>query len=222
METAQIETPHGPARVHLDEPLEAARLLLVLGHGAGGGVAAPDLLVLRDSAVAVGAVVARVEQPYRVAGRRAPAPAGQLDEAWRAVVEVLRGRYAGLPLVAGGRSSGARVACRSARATAAVAVVALAFPLRPPWHPERSRAPELLAPGMPVLVVNGDRDPFGVPEGSGLVVVVVVPGADHALRGLPRKVADEIAGWITVNVTGGKQYGDSGVAKVSPVRPEDP
>ncbi len=217
----EIATPRGLARVHLDEPSAAARLLLVLGHGAGGGVAAPDLLAVRDAAVAIGAVVARVEQPYRVAGRRAPAPAAYLDEAWTAVIAVLKGRYPGLPVATGGRSSGGRVACRTAAASGAGAVVALAFPLRPPQRPERSRAAELLMAGVPVLVVNGDRDPFGVPEGGGAVVVHVVPGADHSLRKEAAQVAGVVTAWLSGCVVEGKQSGRRGVGTVSNARPED-
>jgi len=191
-----VDTPHGPARVHLDEPADTRNLLVVLGHGAGGGVEAPDLLFVRTAALATGAVVARVEQPYRVAGRRAPAPARQLDTAWVAVLNALVARYPNVPLITGGRSSGARVACRTARATLAVAVLALAFPLRPPWNPATSRATELLAAGVPVLVVNGERDPFGVPEPSDSVTVHVIPGADHSLRTGKEQVGHIVAAWL--------------------------
>ncbi|PZG23614.1 alpha/beta hydrolase [Micromonospora craterilacus] len=190
-----IGTPRGPARVDLDTPVGPARALLALGHGAGGGVDAPDLLALRDGAVAAGLVVARVTQPYRVAGRRAPAPAGHLDEAWSTVLAVLRDRCPGLPVVVGGRSSGARVACRTATAVAAAGVVALAFPLHPPGRPERSRAGEL-ATGVPTLVVNGDRDPFGLPEPGPAVQVVVRPGERHDLRGDPAGTAALVLGWL--------------------------
>jgi len=177
--THEIDTPRGPARVRVTEPAAAPSALLVLGHGAGGGVDAPDLTAVHDAAVAAGVRVALVTQPYRVAGRRAPAPAGHLDEAWTAVVGALREE--GLPLVVGGRSSGARVACRTAYALGAAGVLALAFPLHPPGKPERSRAGEL-PDDLPVLVVNGDRDPFGVPEARGRVEVAVRPGAVHDLR----------------------------------------
>ncbi|GIJ42906.1 alpha/beta hydrolase family protein [Micromonospora andamanensis] len=190
-----IDTPRGPARVDTDHPSGPPRALLVLGHGAGGGVDAPDLIGLRDAAVPAGLVVARVTQPYRVAGRRAPAPAGHLDEAWSAVLAVLRLRHPGVPLVVGGRSSGARVACRTATAVAAVGVVALAFPLHPPGRPERSRAGELMT-GLPTLVVNGDRDPFGVPERGPLVRVLVRAGERHDLRGDPAGTAALAVGWL--------------------------
>ncbi len=190
-----FDTPRGPARVDTDLPSGPPRALLVLGHGAGGAVDAPDLLALRDAAVAAGSVVARVTQPYRVAGRRAPAPAGHLDEAWTAVLAVLRARHPGVPLVVGGRSSGARVACRTATAVGAAGVVALAFPLHPPGRPERSRAGEL-ATGVPTLVVNGDRDPFGMPKPGPEVRVVVRPGERHDLRGDPVGTAAVVVDWL--------------------------
>ncbi|QOC90486.1 alpha/beta hydrolase family protein [Micromonospora craniellae] len=190
-----IETPYGPARVDTARPPGPAHALLVLGHGAGGGVDAPDLLAFCDAAVAVGLVVARVTQPYRVAGRRAPAPAGHLDAAWTAVLTVLRARHPGVPLLVGGRSSGARVACRTARGVGAAGVVALAFPLHPPGRPERSRAAELTTE-VPTLVVNGDRDPFGVPEPGPGVRVVVRPGQRHDLRGDPAGTADLVIDWL--------------------------
>ncbi|RIV35948.1 alpha/beta hydrolase family protein [Micromonospora radicis] len=189
-----IDTPRGPARVDIDLPAGPPRVLLVLGHGAGGSVDAPDLLALRDAVVAVGLAVARVTQPYRVAGRRAPAPAAQLDEAWQAVLAVLRAR-GDVPLLVGGRSSGARVACRTATAVGAAGVVALAFPLHPPGRPERSRAGEL-ATGLPTLVVNGDRDPFGVPESGPAVRVLVRPGERHDLRGDPAGTAALVVDWL--------------------------
>jgi uncharacterized protein len=188
-----IETPRGPAEVEITDPAGPPVSMLVLGHGAGGGVHAPDLTRVHDVAVAAGVRVALVTQPYRVAGRRAPAPAGQLDEAWTHCVREIAnssafspvrgggGEVAGLPLVVGGRSSGARVACRTAGDVGAAGVLCLAFPLHPPGRPERSRAEEL--PGdLPTLVVNGDRDPFGVPVASGLIEVTVRPGATHDLR----------------------------------------
>ncbi|SDX96952.1 hypothetical protein SAMN05444365_101237 [Micromonospora pattaloongensis] len=197
-EQYEIETPRGPARVDLDAPDEPPASLLVLGHGAGGGVDAPDLVALRDAASPAGVVVARVTQPYRVAGRRAPAPAGQLDEAWTAVVAGLRERWPTPPLVVGGRSSGARVACRTAAALGADGVVALAFPLHPPGRPERSRAGELPV-GVPTLVVNGDRDPFGVPDAAPGVRVEVRPGERHDLSRHPSGLAQLVLEWLRVN-----------------------
>ncbi|GGN03205.1 hypothetical protein FHR83_001017 [Actinoplanes campanulatus] len=175
----EIETPRGPAVVAVSDPSSPALSLLVLGHGAGGGVDAPDLVAVCDAAVAAGVRVALVTQPYRVAGRRAPAPAGHLDEAWTAVVRAIG--VPGMPLIVGGRSSGARVACRTATTLGAAGVLALAFPLHPPGRPEKSRAGELPT-DLPALVINGDRDPFGVPEPAGTVEVAVRPGAVHDLR----------------------------------------
>ncbi|MEU4687579.1 alpha/beta family hydrolase [Actinoplanes sp. NPDC023714] len=167
--------------------------LLLLGHGAGGGVDAPDLIAVRDAAVAAGVRVALVTQPYRVAGRRAPAPAGQLDEAWSAVARALH--VPGTPLILGGRSSGARVACRTATTLGAAGVLALAFPLHPPGRPEKSRAGELPR-DLPTLVINGDRDPFGVPEPAGAVEVRVRPGAVHDLRKDVAGTAAIAAEWL--------------------------
>jgi predicted alpha/beta-hydrolase family hydrolase len=192
----EIETPRGPARVDTDLPVGPVGTLLVLGHGAGGDVDAPDLLAVRDAVVEAGVGVIRVTQPYRVAGRRAPAPAGHLDEAWRAVLTALRARHPAVScVVVGGRSSGARVACRTAGAVGAAGIVALAFPLHPPGRPERSRADEL-ATGLPTLVVNGDRDPFGVPEPGPGVEVVVRPGERHDLRGDPAGTAAVVRDWL--------------------------
>ncbi len=192
MHSFSIDTPRGPAGIRITDPAGPPLSQLVLGHGAGGAVDAPDLTAVHDAAVAAGARVALVTQPYRVAGRRAPAPATHLDEAWTAVVAQLA---AGLPLILGGRSSGARVACRTAEQLGAAGVLALAFPLHPPGKPERSRAAEL--PGrIPTLVVNGDRDPFGVPEPGGAVEVAVRPGAVHDLRrDLPGTAAIVVA-WL--------------------------
>ncbi|GAA3757954.1 alpha/beta hydrolase [Plantactinospora mayteni] len=192
----EIDTPRGPARVDVDLPRPEPGTLLVLGHGAGGSVDAPDLVALRDAAVGAGVAVARVTQPYRVAGRRAPAPAGQLDEAWVAVVTELLRRCRSTPtLVVGGRSSGARVACRTAGVLGASGVVALAFPLHPPGRPERSRAAELRT-GLPTVVVNGDRDPFGVPAVEPGVRVEVRPGERHDLRVDPAGTAELVVGWL--------------------------
>ncbi len=191
----EIATPRGPALVQIDEAADA-RLLMVLTHGAGGGVEAPDLLAVRDAVVACGGTVARVVQPFRVAGARAPGSAARQDEAWTAVLDVLRARYPGLPLVQGGRSNGARVACRTARAVGATGVVALAVPLHPPGRPERSRAEERRGAGVDVLVVNGDRDPFGVPDPADASRVVVLPGEGHELKKDPARVGGIVAEWI--------------------------
>jgi uncharacterized protein len=192
---AEIDTPHGPARAHL-HLADAPRAALVLGHGAGGGIEARDLVAVTEVAQAEAVSVALVEQPYLVAGRRAPAPPGQLDAAWRAVVDHLRGaELEGLPLVVGGRSLGARVACRTAAATQAIAVLCLAFPVHPPGRPEKSRLEELDAVTLPTLVVQGDSDPFGMPPPAANREVVRVPG-DHGLKKDLDAVASAVAAWL--------------------------
>jgi predicted alpha/beta-hydrolase family hydrolase len=187
-----VETPRGPAEVLITDPAGPPVSQLFLGHGAGGGVHAPDLTRVHDVAVAAGVRVVLVTQPYRVAGRRSPAPAGQLDEAWTAIVRAVA---TSRPLILGGRSSGARVACRTAAALGAAGVLALAFPLHPPGRPERSREPEL-PDAVPTLVVNGDRDPFGVPEPAGPVEVAVRPGATHDLRKDLAGTGDIVLTWL--------------------------
>jgi uncharacterized protein len=204
MAQLELETPHGPARAHLDGPGDA-RGALVLGHGAGGGVAAKDLLAAKALALSVGLAVALVEQPYRVAGRRAPTPARHLDTAWEAVVDGLRAQRLGaLPLVVGGRSSGARVACRTSRATGAVGVLCLAFPLQPPQgkrpEPRPSRLPELDGVDVDVLVVQGEHDAFGVPPEGVHRQVCVVPG-DHSLRRGLGAAGPHVAAWLDRIVT---------------------
>jgi len=198
VEAIEIDTPHGPARAHL-RPCEQPRGALVLGHGAGGGVTAPDLVAASRAAESEGVSVVLVEQPYRVAGRRSPAPAHQLDAAWVAVVEHLRAnQVAGLPLVAGGRSSGARVACRTAAATEALGVLCLAFPLRPPRRsgpPAASRIDELDAVVVPTLVVQGETDPFGMPPSGPSRTVVLVPG-DHGLKRDLSAVGEAVRLWL--------------------------
>jgi len=243
-----VPTPSGDARVDLDRPAGEPRGLLVLGHGAGGGVEAPDLVAVAAAAVQAGLAVARVTQPYRVAGRRSPPRAPVLDAAWLAVVAHLRTQSAGpagaavpadvgsagsagvasragprprsasraaprvggrggmdsaerllgdLPLVVGGRSSGARVACRTATEVGAAAVVALAFPTRAPGRPDRDRLDELAMPTVPVLVVQGDRDPFGVPPPARGRTVHLIAGGTHALRGpAAGAAAAAVVGWL--------------------------
>lgn len=190
--TRTLATPAGPARVVLTGEGPG---LAAFGHGAGGGPGAADLVAVSAALVAAGWTVARIEQPYRVQGRRAPDRPPKLDAAWTAVCAVLRKTHRG-PLIAGGRSSGARVACRTAAAVGADAVVCLAFPLHPPGRPDASRAGELALVGaVPLLVVQGDRDAFGTaaefPRG---VEVVSVPG-DHALR-RTAPVADAVMAWL--------------------------
>jgi uncharacterized protein len=229
----QLETASGPARVMIEEPDGAPSFLLALTHGAGGGVDAPDLLAVRDAALRLGGVVARITQPYRIRGARAPGSVARQDAAWVEIITALRGRPpAGpaeplppgsgesplpgsggplpggrdgllprgderpLPLVQGGRSNGARVACRTAAAVDAAAVIALAFPLRPPGRPDRSRAAELRIPGRKLLIVSGERDPFGVPGRRAGVRVVVLAGETHALSRRPEAVGRVVAAWL--------------------------
>jgi uncharacterized protein len=190
----ELETPHGPARVHV-HPAEAPRAALVLGHGAGGGVGAPDLVQAAEVAVAAGVTVALVEQPYRVAGRRSPPRAPVLDAAWIAVAGQLRaGPLDELPLIAGGRSSGARVACRTASETGAIAVLCLAFPLQPPGG-RPSRQPELDAVDVPVLIVQGISDPFGMPEPAPGRTVARLRGT-HALRSDAAGLRAAVGDWL--------------------------
>jgi predicted alpha/beta-hydrolase family hydrolase len=196
----EIATQGGVAEVALDGDASAARFLLVLTHGAGGGIGSPDLLAVRDAALGLGGLVARVLQPYRVRGARAPGSVPRQDEAWIEIVAALRELAPGVPLVQGGRSNGARVACRTAVTAGARAVVALAFPLRPPGAAaDKSRVAELRAPrdaGIPVLVVNGERDPFGIPGRKDVNRLVVVPGEAHALRGHATVIKTAITKWL--------------------------
>jgi len=187
----ELDTPHGPARAHL-HPVDSPAGLLVLGHGAGGGVGSPDLVGATDAAREAGLSVALVEQPYRVAGRRSPAPAAQLDAAWSSVISQLPRE--GLPLFVGGRSAGARVACRTAAEVGAAAVLCLAFPLHPPGKPEKSRLEELDAVEVPTLVVQGERDPFGLPPPGPNRTVVTIPGT-HSLRS-SATVAAVVREWL--------------------------
>lgn len=181
-EVGLVATPLGPARTTTTRPGGAVRGLLVLGHGAGGLTWTLDVLACRDAAVAAGWVVSLVDQPWRVAGARVGPRPPALDRAWLPVLEVLVADLRTAPLVVGGRSAGARVACRTAAQVGAAAVVALSFPLHPPGRPEASRASELAQPGaagIPVHVVQGRTDPFGspaeleavLPEGATLDVV---------------------------------------------------
>jgi len=192
LERSLVPTRHGPARL-LRSPAERAWTTLVLGHGAGGGAQARDLGWLAHDLPAAGIQVIRVEQPWRVAGRKVAARAAVLDEGW---FDVLAQLELATPLVVGGRSAGARVACRTAVSAGALGCLALAFPLHPPWRPEQSRLPELQASGVPTLVVQGERDPFGVaadftelPDNCRVAAVI---DADHEFavrRGSPRTSA---------------------------------
>jgi predicted alpha/beta-hydrolase family hydrolase len=198
MDEFEIETPHGPARAHVDAAAKPAGTL-VLGHGAGGGVGAVDIKAAADAAREAGLTVVLVEQPYRVAGRKSPAPAKQLDAAWQAVIAELRERnLIAPPFVAGGRSLGARVACRTAAAIGGDAVQCLAFPVHPPGKgddPSKSRQGELDAVELPVLVVQGESDPFGMPVGGPGREVVAVAG-NHGLKADVPAVRDAVAAWL--------------------------
>ena len=185
----ELDTPHGPARAHL-HTVDKPRAALVLGHGAGGGVQAPDLVAATRAANDAGVTVALVEQPYRVAGRRSSPAAKTLDAAWIAVVEQLD---FDVPVITGGRSAGARVACRTASATGAVAVLCLAFPLISPRGD--SRQPELDGVKVPVLVVQGTTDRFGMPEPAGRREVVQVAG-DHGLKKDLGAVEEAVREWL--------------------------
>jgi uncharacterized protein len=200
MTKLEIDTPHGEANAHL-HLVDDAKGALVLGHGAAGGVSSGDLVAVTEAARSEKFSVALVEQPYRVAGRRSPAPAHQLDAAWSAVVDRLRtAELKGLPLVVGGRSLGARVACRTAEAMGAVGVLCLAFPLQPPSRrggkTAPSRLPELDAVKVPTLVVQGARDPFGIPPAGAQRTIVQVPG-DHSLRTDLEAVAAAARNWLS-------------------------
>jgi uncharacterized protein len=198
-----INTARGPARAHLSAPEEGrVRAALLLGHGAGGGVNAPDIQAAERAALEVGFTVALIEQPYRVAGRRAPPPAAQLDATWTYVVDWMAEReLSGMALVTGGRSMGARVACRTAGTTASVGVLCLAFPLQPPQRasakqPSPSRLPELDSVSAPVLVVQGRSDRFGMPpSGPGRTVVTVA--GDHGLKADLPAVGDAVRDWLS-------------------------
>jgi uncharacterized protein len=200
MAVLELDTPHGPARAHLRRA-EEARAALVLGHGAAGGVEAPDLVAATEAANSEGFTVALIEQPYRVAGRRSPARAPLLDAAWVAVVDHLKANeLVGLPLVVGGRSMGARVACRTVEATGAVAVLCLAFPLEPPRRagkPPQSRLDELDAVTVPTLVVQGERDRFGMPPPGPAREVAKVAG-DHGLKADPEALVAVVRAWLSV------------------------
>lgn len=182
VERRQLPTPHGPARL-AQRRATAPWATLVLTHGAGGGVDAPDLAHLAETLPRRGVTVALVEMPWRVAGRRVAAPPPVLDECLVAAVNRLRPRT---PMVLGGRSAGARVACRTGRGLGAVGVLALAFPLHPPGRPERSRVAELVGAQLPVMVVQGERDRFGTPAEFPVgTAITPVPYADHSFA-VPR------------------------------------
>ena len=200
MRDVEISTAEGTALADVGGPADdstAPAFLLVLTHGSGGRVATPDVLAVREAGRRLGAVTALVTQPYRVKGQRAPGNADRQDAAWAEVIAALRADIgAGLPLIQGGRSNGARVACRTAQATGARGVVALAFPLHPPGRPERSRAAELAMAGTDVLVINGRNDPFGIPRRAAGRRLVVLDGETHALSGHPEAVGRAARAWL--------------------------
>ena len=184
-ESRSIDTPHGEARL-VTHRARSPFVTLLLSHGAGGGIDARDLTALADRLPRHGASVVLLEQPWRVAGRKVATAPPTLDEGLKAAARSLRVRS---PLVVGGRSAGARSAARSARHLGAVGCLALAFPLHPPGHPEKSRVDELRDAKVPTLVIQGERDPMGRPEEFPAdldhVDLTVVPGADHGLK-VPR------------------------------------
>ena len=238
MGAVEIITGSGVAQADLDGDGAAARFLLVLTHGAGGSVDAPDVLAARDAGLQLGGLAARVTQPYRVAGARAPGSAVRQDAAWVEIVAALRELAPGVPLVQGGRSNGARVVCRTAAEVGARAVIALAFPLHPPQRLSGRAAPATAkagtakagtakpsaadtgkpsaadtgkpsaaqirvtelrsarAGGAKVLVVNGERDPFGIPEAEDADRVVIVPRETHSLKGHRTEIVSAIAEWL--------------------------
>jgi hypothetical protein len=208
MRRVEIMTAEGAALAGVARPAGSASgstagstaepsCLLVLTHGSGGRVATPDVLAVQDAGLRLGAVTALVTQPYRVKGQRAPGNADRQDAAWGEVISALRESIgAGLPLIQGGRSNGARVACRTAQATGARGVIALAFPLHPPGRPERSRAAELAMAGTDVLVINGRNDPFGIPRRAAGRRLVVLDGETHALSRHPEAVGRAARSWL--------------------------
>jgi uncharacterized protein len=196
----EIVTSGGPAVADLERPAKGrVRFLMVLTHGAGGTPDTPDIRAAASAAWNEGGAVALVTQPYRVRGARAPGSPDRQDEAWLEIIAALKEQIPRKPLIQGGRSNGARVACRTAIAAGASGVVALAFPLYPPGAPEKTRVAELRAPRqkkIPVLVINGERDPFGVPAERDADQVVVLPGETHALKGHRVDIEAAISDWL--------------------------
>jgi uncharacterized protein len=202
-----IGTPHGDARLHADRSRHPLATV-VLGHGAGRGIDSPDLVALASALPRQGISVFRIEQPWHVAGRSVATRPSTLDDATVACVNAIRVRT---PIVLGGRSAGARVACRLARSLGAVGCLALSFPLHPPGRPESSRLPELVGAGVPTLVVQGERDAFGRPdEFPPSVELTVVPEADHGLK-VPKRgvltaeetmalVVEAVVEWVNARV----------------------
>jgi len=202
-----IPTPQGDARLHANRSRHPVAAL-VLGHGAGKGEDSRDLVALAAGLPRAGISVFRIEQPWHVAGRKVAARPEALDEATRRCMDAIRVRT---PVILGGRSAGARVACRSAKALGAVGCLALAFPLHPPGRPERTRLPELVASGVPTFVVQGERDTFGSPDAFPEdVELTAIPDADHSFR-VPKKallsqeetyalIVEAVVEWVTARV----------------------
>jgi predicted alpha/beta-hydrolase family hydrolase len=189
--------------VHLARPADEPVGLMMLGLGAGGGVTAHDLRLAAEVALGASLTVALVEQPYRVAGRKAPAPPAQVDAAWCAVAKHLEPDRGDLPLIVGGRSFGGRVACRTSADVGAAGVLCLAFPVHPPGRPEKSRLEELSSVAVPTLVVQGDHDPFGVPDPATLPgghTLVVVEG-DHSLKKDAPAIRAAIITWLAAMIS---------------------
>ena len=213
-QVSSVETPHGEARLHRDRSHHPIATLL-LGHGAGGGVDSADLTALATELPRQGISVVRVEQPWKVAGKRVAARPEVLDRCFVAAAGALRART---PLVVGGRSAGARSAARTAHELGAAAYLALAFPLHPPGKPEKSRLGELEAVALPTLVVQGERDPFGTPEEfPDRFDMTVVPGGDHGFK-VPKSgpvsqddalaiVVEATLEWVVRDVAGNRTAG---------------
>lgn len=198
LEVSLVPTPHGDARVHVARPADAPVGLMMLGHGAGGGVTAHDLQLATEEALRAGLAIALVEQPYRVAGRKAPAPPAQVDAAWCAVAEHVHTGELGDLLIVGGRSFGGRVACRTSDDVGATGVLCLAFPVHPPGRPEKSRLAELTSVTVPTLVVQGERDPFGMPDRESLPsnITLAVVSSDHSLKKDAPAIRAAITTWL--------------------------
>ncbi len=194
-EVLQIETPDGPAQAHVHAVAHGSpRATLVLGHGIGRGVDAPDLVAIAAELPQDGIDVVLIEQPWHVRGARIGGRPEILDTAWQACLKDLRGRGIGVRrLVVGGRSAGARVACRTADEVGPDALLLLAFPVHAVGRALTQgdgKLPELLAAagGRPTVVVQGSADRMGSPEeiadglaDSGIIArVVPVPWADHS------------------------------------------
>ncbi len=179
----EIPTAAGPGRIVWQAP-DAPRAVLLLGHGAGGGIDAFDLATLAEGLPAHGVAVGRFEQPWVVAGRRVAGPPASLDRAWLPALDAVRAAYPGLPLFVGGRSAGARVACRMLPADAA-GLVLLSFPLHPPGKPERSRGEELAAAASDAVILQGQRDPFGTPDELRAAVAAVAQAGSRAIHAVP-------------------------------------